>query len=92
MTTKEQALSDYETRIRRTGTSVPSAFVAGFAQGWDAREAAYVEPTDADIQRGVEIALKEGLSGRTWPEYIRAVYDAVSIRPAAPEATIGAQS
>lgn len=42
-----------------------------------------VEVTDEDIQRGVKIALEEGLAGRTWPEYIRAVYDAVSIRPAA---------
>lgn len=40
-----------------------------------------VEVTDEDIQRGVKIALGEGLAGRTWPEYIRAVYNAVSTRP-----------
>lgn len=50
---------------------------------WERARHVPVEVTDEDIQRGVKIALDEGLAGRTWPEYVRAVYDAVSTRPAA---------
>lgn len=44
------------------------------------------EITEEMVGRAVQVMLHEGLAGRTWPEYARAVLEAATAEPEAPPA------